>query len=204
MAVADTAALQERPAEEHHKPGGISSSLLGMVLFIASEVMFFGGLFGAYFTIRSAAPEWPPPDTPHLSAPYAAILTAILVTSSVTMQFGVWAIRKNNSRRLVLWLTVSLLLGATFLVMQGLEYANLIEEGMTLSSGVFGSTFYTLTGFHGAHVAGGAAFILIVLLRARSGQFTARYHDTVEMASYYWHFVDVVWIGLFSTIYLLQ
>ena len=204
MAVADTAALQERPAEDHHKPGGISSSLLGMVLFIASEIMFFGGLFGAYFTLRSAAPEWPPPDNPHLSAPYAAVLTAILVTSSVTMQFGVWAIRKNNQRRLILWLGVSLLLGATFLAMQALEYANLIEEGMTLSSGVFGSTFYTLTGFHGAHVAGGAAFILIVLLRARSGQFTARYHDTVEMASYYWHFVDVVWIGLFSTIYLLQ
>jgi len=204
MAVADTAALQERPAEDHHKPGGISSSLLGMVLFIASEVMFFGGLFGAYFTLRSAAPEWPPPDTPHLSAAYAAVLTAILVSSSVTMQFGVWAIRKNNQRRLILWLAVSLLLGATFLAMQALEYANLIGEGMTLSSGVFGSTFYTLTGFHGAHVAGGAAFILIVLLRARSGQFTARYHDTVEMASYYWHFVDVVWIGLFSTIYLLR
>lgn len=204
MAVADTAALDERPAEEHHKPGGISSSLLGMVLFIASEVMFFGGLFGAYFTIRGAATQWPPPDTPHLSAPYAAILTTILVASSVTMQFGVWAIRKNNQRRLVLWLAVSLLLGAIFLCMQALEYANLIEEGLTLSSGVYGSTFYTLTGFHGAHVAGGAAFILIVLLRARSGQFTARYHDTVEMASYYWHFVDVVWLGLFSTIYLLQ
>jgi cytochrome c oxidase subunit III len=202
MAVVD-APLQERPAEEHHKPGGISSSLLGMVLFIASEVMFFGGLFGAYFTIRSAASEWPPPDTPHLSAGYAAVLTTILVTSSVTMQFGVWAIRRNEQRRLLLWLGVSLLLGLTFLFMQGLEYATLIEEGMTLSSGVFGSTFYTLTGFHGAHVAGGAAFILIVLLRARSGQFTARYHDTVEMASYYWHFVDVVWIGLFSTIYLL-
>jgi cytochrome c oxidase subunit 3 len=203
MAVADTAALQERPAEEHHKPGGISSSLLGMVLFIASEVMFFGGLFGAYFTIRSAAPEWPPPETPHLSAAYAAVLTAILVTSSVTMQLGVWAIRKNEQRRLLLFLAVSLILGLIFLCLQALEYANLIEEGMTLSSGVFGSTFYTLTGFHGAHVAGGAAFILIVLLRARSGQFTARYHDTVEMASYYWHFVDVVWIGLFSTIYLL-
>jgi cytochrome c oxidase subunit 3 len=203
MAVADTAALQERPADEHHKPGGISSSLLGMVLFIASEVMFFGGLFGAYFTIRSAAPEWPPPDTPHLSAAYAAVLTAILVTSSVTMQLGVWAIRKNEQRRLLLFLAVSLVLGLIFLCLQAYEYANLIEEGMTLSSGVFGSTFYTLTGFHGAHVAGGAAFILIVLLRARSGQFTARYHDTVEMASYYWHFVDVVWIGLFSTIYLL-
>ena len=204
MAVVDTASLQEQPASEHHKPGGISSSLLGMVLFIASEVMFFGGLFGAYFTIRSAAPEWPPPDNPHLSAPYAAVLTAILVSSSVTMQFGVWAIRRNDSRRLMLWLAVSLLLGFLFLCGQAYEYSTLIEEGMTLSSGVFGSTFYTLTGFHGAHVAGGAAFILIVLLRARSGQFTARYHDTVEMASYYWHFVDVVWIGLFSTIYLLR
>ena len=204
MAVVDAASLEERPAEEHHKPGGISSSLLGMVLFIASEVMFFGGLFGAYFTIRSAATQWPPEGTPHLETWYAAILTTILVSSSVTMQFGVWAIRKNDSRRLMLWLAVSLLLGLCFLAGQANEYRMLIGEGMTLSSGVFGSTFFTLTGFHGAHVAGGAAFILIVLLRARSGQFTARYHDTVEMASYYWHFVDVVWLGLFSTIYLLR
>jgi cytochrome c oxidase subunit 3 len=204
MAVVDTASLQERPAEEHHKPGGISSSLLGMVLFIASEVMFFGGLFGAYFTIRSAATQWPPEGTPHLEAWYAAILTTILVSSSVTMQFGVWAIRRNDQRRLLLWLAVTLVLGLAFLAGQANEYRLLIGEGMTLSSGVFGSTFFTLTGFHGAHVAGGATFILIVLLRARSGQFTARYHDTVEMASYYWHFVDVVWIGLFSTIYLLK
>jgi cytochrome c oxidase subunit 3 len=204
MAVVDTASLQERPASEQHKPGGISSSLLGMVLFIASEVMFFGGLFGAYFTIRSAAPTWPPEGTPHLETWYAAVLTAILVSSSVTMQFGVWAIRRNEQRRLLLWLVASLLLGLAFLAGQANEYRTLIGEGMTLSSGVFGSTFFTLTGFHGAHVAGGAAFILIVLLRARSGQFTARYHDTVEMASYYWHFVDVVWLGLFSTIYLLR
>jgi cytochrome c oxidase subunit 3 len=201
MAVADTA-LREH--EAGHRPGGISSSLLGMVLFIASEVMFFGGLFGAYFTIRSAATQWPPPGTPHLTTWYAAILTTILVSSSVTMQLGVWAIRRNDERRLVLWLAVSLLLGLAFLAGQANEYRQLIEEGMTLSSGVFGSTFFTLTGFHGAHVAGGAAFIVIVLLRARSGQFTARHHDTVEMASYYWHFVDVVWIGLFSTIYLLR
>jgi cytochrome c oxidase subunit 3 len=204
MAVVDSAALDDVPAEEHHKPGGISSSLLGMVLFIASEVMFFGGLFGAYFTIRSAATQWPPEGTPHLETWYAAVLTTILVSSSVTMQFGVWAIRRNDQRKLMLWLVASLLLGLVFLAGQANEYRTLIGEGMTLSSGVFGSTFYTLTGFHGAHVAGGAAFILIVFLRARSGQFTARYHDTVEMASYYWHFVDVVWIGLFSTIYLLR
>jgi cytochrome c oxidase subunit III len=205
MAVVDSAALDDHPAEAHHKPGGISSSLLGMVLFIASEVMFFGGLFGAYFTIRSSHTQWPPEGTEaHLETWYAAILTAILVTSSVTMQLGVWAIRRNDQRKLILWLAVSMLLGIAFLCGQGYEYSKLISEGMTLSSGVFGSTFFTLTGFHGAHVAGGAAFILITLLRARSGQFTARYHDTVEMASYYWHFVDVVWLGLFSTIYLLR
>src|SRR5919201_3288602 len=203
--MAATGAEVIRPhTEGHQRAGGISSSLLGMVLFIASEVMFFGGLFGAYFTIRSATSTWPPPGTPELNTLYALGLTAILVSSSVTMQLGVLAIRKGQQRRLVMWLAISLLLGLCFLAGQGNEYHHLISDGMTLSSGVFGSTFFTLTGFHGAHVAGGACFILIVLLRARSGQFTARHHDTVEMASYYWHFVDVVWLGLVSTIYILK
>jgi cytochrome c oxidase subunit 3 len=121
------------------------------------------------------------------------------------MQFAVFAIRRGDQKALVRWLTITLLFGITFLVGQGYDYYSLaVHEGLVLRSGVFGSTFYTLTGFHGAHVFGGAAFISIVLLRARSGQFTARHHDTVEMASYYWHFVDVVWIGLFSTIYLIR
>ncbi|SRR6266542_5751310 len=182
---------------------GISPALLGMVLFIASEVMFFGGLFGAYFTLRSAAPEWPPPGTPELNPLYAGAITVALVSSSFTMQFGVWAVRRGDTRALIRWLIVTLILGAIFLGGQANEYRMLINEGLTLRSGVFGSTFFTLTGFHGAHVTGGAIFILIVLLRARSGQFTPARHDSVEMASYYWHFVDVVWIGLFSTIYLL-
>ena len=203
MAATD-AAVQHPPGAGHQRTGGISSSLLGMVLFIASEVMFFGGLFGAYFTLRTAAPEWPPPGTPPLADWYALALTAVLVSSSVTMQLGVFAIRKGDQRALVRWLAISLLLGVTFLAGQANEYHTLFGERLTLSSGVFGSTFFTLTGFHGAHVAGGAAFILVVLLRARSGQFTSRYHDTVEMCSYYWHFVDVVWLGLVSTIYLLS
>jgi cytochrome c oxidase subunit 3 len=203
MAATD-AAVQHPPGAGHQRTGGISSSLLGMVLFIASEVMFFGGLFGAYFTLRTAAPEWPPPGTPPLEDWYALILTAILVSSSVTMQLGVYAIRRGDQRWLMRWLAISLVLGLGFLAGQANEYRILIGEGLTLSSGVFGSTFFTLTGFHGAHVAGGAAFILVVLLRARSGQFTSRYHDTVEMSSYYWHFVDVVWLGLVSTIYLLS
>jgi cytochrome c oxidase subunit III len=203
MAATD-AAVRHPPGAGHQRTGGISSSLLGMVLFIASEVMFFGGLFGAYFTLRTAAPEWPPPGTPPLEDWYALILTTVLVSSSVTMQLGVYAIRRGDQRWLVRWLAISLVLGLAFLAGQANEYRILIGEGLTLSSGVFGSTFFTLTGFHGAHVAGGAAFILVVLLRARSGQFTSRYHDTVEMSSYYWHFVDVVWLGLVSTIYLLS
>jgi cytochrome c oxidase subunit III len=204
MAVSDAGV---QPAAEAptagHPSAGLSPSLLGMVLFIASEVMFFGGLFGAYFTIRGDAPEWPPAGTPHLDAVYAGVLTAILVTSSFTMQFAVWAVRRNNNRALIGWLIVTLLLGFSFLAGQAYEYYELIHEGMTLRSGVFGSTFYTLTGFHGAHVTGGAIFMLVVLLRAAGQQFTAHRHDTVEMCSYYWHFVDVVWVGLYSTIYLL-
>jgi cytochrome c oxidase subunit III len=203
MAASD-AALHER-APGQRRPGGISSSLLGMVLFIASEVMFFGGLFGAYFTIRAASSTWPPQGTAELDARYAGLLTTVLVSSSVFMQLAVYAIRRGDQRWLVRWLSVTLLLGAIFLAMQGYDYYNLgVHEGFRLNSGVFGSLFYTMTGFHGAHVFGGAAFISIVLMRARSGQFTARYHDTVEMASYYWHFVDVVWIGLFSTLYILK
>ena len=200
MAVADTAALDERPAEQH-KPGGISSSLLGMVLFIASEVMFFGGLFGAYFTIRSAATQWPPEGTPHLDTWYAAVLTAILVASSVTMQFGVWAIRKNDQRKLILWLAASLVLGVIFLAGQLYDYSIL---GFGIGDGVFGTVFYTLTGFHGAHVFGGAVGLTILLARATQGQFSARNHVAVEAVSVYWHFVDVVWIALFTTLYILH
>jgi cytochrome c oxidase subunit 3 len=203
MAASDAALHDHAPGQQ--RPGGISSSLLGMVLFIASEVMFFGGLFGAYFTIKAASQTWPPQGAPELDARYAAMLTAVLVTSSVFMQLAVYAIRRGDQRWLVRWLTVTLLLGVIFLFMQGYDYYNLgVHEDFRLSSGVYGSLFYTMTGFHGAHVFGGAAFISVVLLRARSGQFTARYHDTVEMASYYWHFVDVVWIGLFSTLYILK
>jgi cytochrome c oxidase subunit III len=203
MAVTDSALRDHAPGQP--RPGGISSSLLGMVLFIASEVMFFGGLFGAYFTIRAAATVWPPEGSPELNTLYSAVATAVLVTSSLFMQLAVWAIRRGDQRWLARWLTITLLFGLAFLAMQGNDYYNLAtQEGFRLSSGVFGSLFYTLTGFHGAHVFGGAVFISIVLLRARNGQFTARYHDTVEMASYYWHFVDVVWIGLFSTFFILK
>jgi cytochrome c oxidase subunit III len=170
-------------------------------LFIASEVMFFGGLFATYFNAKAAAGgEWHPPEGGHLDLPLAAVLTAILVASSFTMQFGVWAIRRGDTGALKLWTGITLVLGIVFLAGQLYDYSQL---GFGIADGVYGTVFYTLTGFHGAHVFGGAVGLTIVLARALRGQFSARNHVAVEAVSMYWHFVDVVWIGVFSTIYLL-
>jgi cytochrome c oxidase subunit III len=185
-----------------HASAGLSPSLMGMVLFIASEGMFFGGRFGAYFTIRGDALEWPPAGTPgHLSAAYAGVLTAVLIASSFTMQFAVWAVRRGRMGRFRFWLALTLFLGVGFLGGQLYDYAQL---GFGISDGLFGTTFYTLTGFHGAHVFGGAVGITIVLARALRRQFSPRNHVAVEAVSLYWHFVDVVWIALFTTIYILR
>ena len=201
--------MQAHPASEHEAvavhPGGsgMPTALVGMLLFIASEVMFFGGLFATYFNARaSVAPgEWHPPPGGHLDLPLAAVLTAILVASSFTMQFGVWAIRRGDTGKLKMWTAITLGLGLLFLAGQLYDYSQL---GFGIADGVFGTVFYTLTGFHGAHVFGGAVGLTIVLARTLRGQFSARNHVAVEAVSMYWHFVDVVWIGVFSTIYLLR
>jgi cytochrome c oxidase subunit III len=186
-----------------HGPSGMPTALVGMLLFIASEVMFFGGLFATYFNARaSATGPWGPPEGAHaLDLPLAAVLTAILVSSSFTMQFGVWAIRRGDTGKLRMWTAITLGLGILFLAGQLYDYSTL---GFGIADGVFGTVFYTLTGFHGAHVFGGVVGLTIVLARALRGQFSARNHVAVEAVSMYWHFVDVVWIGVFSTIYLLR
>ncbi|HSG84713.1 MAG TPA: cytochrome c oxidase subunit 3 [Candidatus Limnocylindrales bacterium] len=189
----------------HDTRGGISNPILGMILFIASEVMFFAGLFAAYFNVRTAAPEWPPAefaDVLHV-LPFAGPATILLVISSFTCQFAVWAIRKGNRTAFVRNIAVTLALGIVFLVIQFTDYIVLWSEGVTLDSGAFGSTFYTLTGFHGAHVLGGVVMLSVVLYRGMAGQFSARHHDAVEATSLYWHFVDVVWIALFTILYIL-
>ena len=202
--------MQAHPAGEHeaaaaiqHGASGMPTALVGMLLFIASEVMFFGGLFATYFNARASVPpgEWHPPEGAHLDLPLAAALTAVLVASSFTMQFGVWAVRRGDTGKLKMWTAITLGLGVLFLAGQLYDYSQL---GFGISDGVFGTVFYTLTGFHGAHVFGGAVGLTIVLARALRGQFSARNHVAVEAVSYYWHFVDVVWIGVFSTIYLLR
>jgi len=199
-----TAAPEHAPAAGHAE-GGISNVILGMLLFIASEVMFFAGLFAAYFNVRAAAPVWPPVefhDKLHI-LPLVGPATVLLILSSFTCQVGVWAIRKNDRRGLTRAIAVTVILGAVFLVMQAIDYNLLYGEGVRLDAGPFGTTYYTLTGFHGAHVLGGVIMLSVVLFRSMAGQFSSRHHDMVEATSLYWHFVDVVWIMLFSTLYIL-
>jgi cytochrome c oxidase subunit 3 len=195
-----------------HERQQMSNGMLGLILFIASEVMFFGGLFAAYFVARADAPSWPPEEflSPekiaagvHLELEWhlPAIATGILILSSVTMQWAVWQIKRGNQSGLIWGLIITLVLGVIFLAMQMYDYAQLPFRA---DDTVYGTTFFTLTGFHGAHVTGGVIFIFIVLMRSLGGQFSARHHEAVEGASFYWHFVDVVWIALFTTLYIIK
>jgi cytochrome c oxidase subunit 3 len=189
----------------HDARGGISTVILGMILFLTSEVMFFAGLFAAYFSIRAANKPWPPEEFAEILDPLSLILvaTVILVISSFTCQLAIWAIRRNDRRGFIRNMSVTFVLGIVFLLLQAYDYSLLFEKGMTMGSGPFGTTYFTLTGFHGAHVFGGVVMLGVVLYRGMAGQFSARHHDAVEAASLYWHFVDIVWIVLFSILYLL-
>ena len=175
--------------------------LLGVKLGILSEVMLFGALFAAYFVIRSDSPGWPPVagvERPELLLP--GLNTLLLVSSSGTMQLAVRSARVGDRSQILRWLGLTLLLGGIFIGVQGYEFAT---NGFGLDAGVFGSTFYILTGFHGAHVLAGLGLIAIVANRARRGFISAGRHTAVEATSYYWHFVDAVWLFLFSTLYVL-
>ena len=188
-----------------HAQRGISNPILGMLLFITSEVMFFSGLFAAYFATRAANLPWPPKPFAHILDPLGPIMlaTILLIASSFSCQFAVWSIRKGDRRGFIRNIGVTFVLGIIFLILQAFDYSILYGEGMTLGSGPFGTTYYTLTGFHGAHVFGGVLMLGVILYRGMSGQFSAKHHDAVEAVSLYWHFVDVVWILLFSILYLL-
>jgi Heme/copper-type cytochrome/quinol oxidase, subunit 3 len=189
----------------HDRREGISNPVLGMILFIASEVMFFVAWFWAYFSVRANAAQWPPEEFHETLKilPLVGPATILLILSSFTCQFAVWAIRRDDRTAFIRNMTVTVALGITFLIMQATDYTALGADGMTLSSGTFGTTYYTLTGFHGAHVFGGVIMLSVVTYRGMAGQFSSKHHDAVEGASLYWHFVDVVWILLFSLLYLL-
>ena len=177
---------------------------VGTIIWLASELMFFAGLFAMYFTARARSTVgWPMPPT-HLDLPYAAVFTIILVLSSVTCQFGVFAAEQGNVYGLRRWFTITFVMGLTFVLGQANEYRNLVEEGTRIDSTTYGSVFFLTTGFHALHVIGGLVAFIFLLIRSTMGRFTPAQATAAIVVSYYWHFVDVVWIGLFAAIYLIQ
>ena len=185
---------------------GMDAALLGVMLFIASEVMFFAALFGAYFNVKATTKPFPPEGTDFIT-PWgpALLITIVLVTSSFTMQWATMRIRKGDRTGMNRGIAITMGLGLIFFVLVGYEYYTLVtQHDFGINSGVYGTLFYTMTGFHGAHVLGGVIGMAVVLARGVSGQFSAKHHSAVEAIHYYWHFVDIVWVVLFTVIYVLR
>jgi cytochrome c oxidase subunit 3 len=190
---------------------------VGTIVWLSSELMFFAGLFAIYFTTRAVqGPSIWSQGAELLNIPFAAANTTVLVLSSVTCQFGVFAAERFQNKRtgsffqiskwgMREWFSLTFLMGAIFIGGQIYEYAELVHEGLTLASNPYGSVFYITTGFHGMHVTGGLIAFLIVLIRVFKAQkFGHSQATTAIVVSYYWHFVDIVWIALFSAIYLIK
>jgi cytochrome c oxidase subunit 3 len=194
-----------------HRP---SATSVGTIVWLGSEVMFFAALFAMYFSLRANSPEIWSADTARLDVRFALINTLILVASSFTAQFGVFAAERMQPRAtgkspfkwgMVEWFFLSYVLGAIFVSGQVWEYSNLISEGISLSSNSYGSAFYITTGFHALHVTGGLIAFLFVIGRSFAAKkFGHKEATAAIVVSYYWHFVDVVWIGLFLIIYVLK
>ena len=198
---------------QHDRPSMVS---VGTIVWLSSELMFFAALFAAYFTIRAVSPELWGAETAKLNVPFASANTTILVLSSLTCQLGVFAAERGQVGRrgglldvrgwgLREWFVLTYVMGAVFIAGQAVEYVELVHEQVTMSSSAYGSVFYLTTGFHGLHVTGGLVAFLFVLGRTYlARKFTHEQVITAIVVSYYWHFVDVVWIGLFATIYILK
>jgi cytochrome c oxidase subunit 3 len=182
---------------------------VGTIVWLSSELMFFAGLFAMYFTLRSVHPgDWPmtlPDGNPiKLSVSYALPFTIILVASSVTCQYGVFAAERGDVFKLRRWFSITFLMGLVFVLAQANEYRMQVNDGNTISATGYGSVFFLTTGFHGLHVIGGLIAFLLFLFRTTLGRFTPAQATAAIVVSYYWHFVDIVWIGLFFTIYILR
>ncbi|GAA4480173.1 heme-copper oxidase subunit III [Rhodococcus olei] len=177
---------------------------VGTIVWLSSELMFFAGLFAMYFVARAQAHgNWPPEPT-ELNLTLAVPVTAVLVASSFTCQMGVFAAEKGDVFGLRRWYVLTLVMGIFFVAGQAYEYYHLVHEGTTLSSSAYGSVFYMTTGFHGLHVIGGLVAFVFLLVRTKVSKFTPAQATAAIVVSYYWHFVDIVWIGLFATIYFIR
>lgn len=177
-----------------------SNGLLGIIFFLCSEVALFGALIFAYLYLRRTQPSWPPPGIPKLELALPAVNTLILITSSLWCHLSELAIAKGNKSRFMFFLGLTILFGATFVVNQGIEYSSLHTA---IGHDIFGATFFTLTGLHGAHVTLGVLSWISIFIFGLRGRWSADHHFAVRAVGYYWHFVDIVWVILFSIFYLV-
>jgi cytochrome c oxidase subunit 3 len=201
-------AVAVAPREKEPQYPAIKPGMMGMYIFLASEVMFFGSLFAVYFYLYGSHPQWPPlppearPEYYVNWWPIPFWNTIILFSSGVTCHFAAEAIAQNNRRRFFMLQIATIVLGFLFEALQVYEFAQAFGRGLTLQANTFASAFFTLTGFHGAHVLGGLVLLILILFRAYRGQFSSRHHVAVNAVTLYWHFVDVVWFFLFGILYL--
>ena len=189
---------------------------IGTVVWLASELMFFAGLFAMYFTLRASRPDIWEDNVHKLNVTFALINTIILVLSSVACQMGVFAADQLKTRRtgsllnvkawgMAEWFVLTFIMGAIFVAGQAYEYATLVSEGVTIASSAYGSAFYITTGFHALHVTAGLVAFLLIIGRAYVAKRFGHYEATSAIVvSYYWHFVDVVWIALFFVVYFVK
>ncbi|RYP85727.1 heme-copper oxidase subunit III [Nocardioides guangzhouensis] len=208
-----TAIPASRLHGHHDRPSMVS---VGTIIWLASELMFFAALFACYFTIRAQSQDLWAAETQLLNIKFASVNTTILVLSSVTCQLGVFAAERGQVGRtgsvfnvpgwgLREWFVLTYVMGSVFIAGQAIEYVELVHEGLTIPANAYGTVFYLTTGFHGLHVTGGLIAFLFVLGRTfMARRFTHEQAVSAIVVSYYWHFVDVVWIGLFATIYLIR
>ena len=195
----ETAASQEHTVVETST--GLDSRKVGIWMFIASEVIFFTALISTFLLYRGQTPY--SQGLGHLELNVAAVMTFILLMSSFTMVSSLAAIRDGNVQRMRMWLIATAVLGLFFLGSQAFEWSLLFREGIFPSTNLFGATFFTTTGFHGSHVLVGVLWMIGVIARASKGGVTPQNNLSVEMVGLYWHFVDLVWVVLFTVIYLI-
>jgi len=196
------AAIEHAAVTEHRTSTGLPNMKLAMWLFLASDCLLFGALISSYVLYRGASIVGPYPNDV-FDIPYTSVSSFVLLASSLTMVLALSAIQRGDQGRFRVWVLATALLGMTFVGGQVYEFTTFHDEGLSLTTNLFGTTFYVLTGFHGTHVAVGILMLLTLLSLSLAGRITRERAETVELVGLYWHFVDIVWIVIFTVVYLI-
>ena len=203
IAATETHELDAHHDEHHNTSTGVTNEKLAMWVFLGSECLLFGALIATYLVYRGRSINGPYPKDIY-DIPFTSASSFILLMSSLTMVLALSAIQRGDNRRLRIWLITTALLGSTFIAGQIYEFTSFIREGLTLKTNLFGSSFYVLTGFHGVHVTLGILMLLSCANLSWRGKITKKNAEVVEIVGLYWHFVDVVWIVIFTVVYLIN